>query len=90
MARVQVYATAYCGYCRAALQLLQEKGIRGSDLDVVRVDEQPGRRAEMRARSGRHSVPQIWIGDRHVGGCDELYELERAGELDELLAVEQT
>jgi glutaredoxin 3 len=90
MARVQVYVTAYCGYCRAALQLLQEKGVSGGDLEVLRVDQQPARRAEMRARSGRYTVPQIWIGDRHVGGCDELYELERAGELDELLAVEKT
>jgi glutaredoxin 3 len=90
MARVQIYLTDYCGYCRAALRLLKEKGIAGSDIDIVRVDEEPARRAEMRARSGRHTVPQIWIGDRHVGGCDELYELERAGGLDELLAVEKT
>jgi glutaredoxin 3 len=90
MARVQIYVTAHCGYCRAALRLLQDKGMHGGDIDVVRVDDDPARRAEMRARSGRHTVPQIWIGDRHVGGCDELYELERAGGLDELLAVEKT
>ena len=83
MARVQVYLTAGCGYCRAALRLLEEKGVTG--IEAVRVDLEPARRAEMRARSGRTSVPQIWIGERHVGGFSELHALERAGELDALL-----
>jgi glutaredoxin 3 len=87
MARVQIYLTAYCGYCRAALRLLERKGV--TDLEQVRVDIDPARRGEMRARSGRRTVPQIWIGERHVGGFDELQELELAGELDELLAVER-
>jgi len=83
-AGVQIYLTAACPYCQAAERLLADKGVR--DLQRVRVDLEPARRAEMRARSGRHTVPQIWIGGRHVGGCDELYALERAGELDALLA----
>ncbi|MDH4094817.1 MAG: glutaredoxin 3 [Betaproteobacteria bacterium] len=90
MARVQIYLTAYCGYCRAALRLLREKGVADADIDMVRVDEEPARRAEMRARSGRHTVPQIWIGERHIGGFDDLSDLEHAGELDELLAIEKT
>jgi len=90
MARVQIYVTAYCGYCRAALRLLQEKGVAEADIDTVRVDEEPARRAEMRARSGRHTVPQIWIGERHIGGYDELSALDQAGALDELLAIEKT
>jgi len=90
MARVQIYLTAYYGYCRAALRLLQEKGVAEADIDSVRVDEEPARRAEMRARSGRHTVPQIWIGERHIGGYDELSALDQAGALDELLAIEKT
>lgn len=90
MARVQIYLTAHCGYCRAALRLLRGKGVADADIDLVRVDEEPARRAEMRARSGRHTVPQIWIGERHVGGFDDLSDLEHAGELDELLAIEKT
>lgn len=82
--RVLMYCTATCPYCRAAERLLVQKGVR--DLERVRVDLEPERRAEMEARSSRRTVPQIWIGDRHVGGCDELYALERSGELDVLLA----
>jgi glutaredoxin 3 len=78
-----MYLTARCGYCRAALRLLEQKGI--TDIDAVRVDQEPARRTEMQARSGRSSVPQIWIGERHVGGFAELHALERAGELDALL-----
>ena len=88
MARVQMYLTAQCGYCRAALRLLEAKGI--ADIDAVRVDLAPARRAEMQARSGRTSVPQIWIGGRHVGGFAELHALQQAGRLDELLALENT
>jgi len=90
MVRVQIYLTSHCGYCRAALRLLQEKGVADADIDMVRVDEDPARRAEMLARSGRRTVPQIWIGERHIGGFDELSDLEHAGELDELLAIEKT
>lgn len=88
MARVLVYLTAACPYCQAASRLLDKKGV--SDLETVRVDLEPQRRDEMRARSGRQTVPQIWIGERHVGGFDELYALEQAGELDALLETERT
>jgi glutaredoxin 3 len=78
-----MYLTAACPYCQAAQRLLEKKGI--TDVEKVRVDLEPSRRAEMEQRSGRFTVPQIWIGGRHVGGCDELYALERGGELDRML-----
>ena len=84
MARVLVYATASCPYCQAAERLLARKGV--SDIERVRVDLEPGRRAEMRQKSGRSTVPQIWIDGRHIGGSDELHGLEAAGQLDKLLA----
>jgi glutaredoxin 3 len=83
MAEVLMYCTASCPYCQAAERLLRKKGV--TDLEIVRVDLEPQRRAEMMQRSGRHTVPQIWIGTRHVGGCDDLYALDRQGRLDELL-----
>jgi glutaredoxin 3 len=83
-----MYLTAGCGYCRAAERLLEDKGIR--DVERIRVDLEPARRAEMRARSGRTTVPQIWIDGRHIGGCDELYELEHEGALERLLETERT
>ena len=83
MAQVLLYLTAACPYCQAALRLLENKGV--TDIEKIRVDLEPVHRAEMTRRSGQRSVPQIWIGARHVGGCDELYALERAGELDPLL-----
>jgi glutaredoxin 3 len=84
MARVLMYCTGTCPYCQAADRLLARKGV--SDVEHVRVDLEPARRAEMQQKSGRHTVPQIWIGGRHIGGCDELHDLEQAGELDQLLA----
>jgi len=78
-----MYLTAACPFCQSAERLLAEKGV--SDIEKVRVDLQPGRRAEMTQKSGRRTVPQIWIGERHVGGCDDLYALEREGKLDPLL-----
>ena len=81
-ARVLMYITAACPFCRSAERLLLEKGAR---IEKVRVDLEPARRAEMVQRSGRRTVPQIWIGERHVGGCDDLYALEREGRLDPLL-----
>jgi glutaredoxin 3 len=83
-----MYLTGACSYCQAAERLLAKKGV--TDLERVRVDLEPERRAEMRARSGRHTVPQIWIGERHVGGCDELYALEQDGALDSMLETERT
>ena len=82
-ARVLMYCTASCPYCQAAERLLLKKGV--SEFERVRVDLEPARRAEMMRRSGRRTVPQIWIGERHIGGSDELHELESSGELDQLL-----
>ena len=81
--KVLMYCTAACPFCQSAEQLLVAKGVQ---IDKVRVDLEPARRAEMSAKSGgRSTVPQIWIGARHVGGCDDLYALEREGRLDPLL-----
>jgi glutaredoxin 3 len=78
-----MYCTAACPFCQAAERLLAQKGVA---IDKIRVDLEPGRRAEMMQKSGgRRTVPQIWIGERHVGGCDDLYDLERQGGLDPLL-----
>jgi glutaredoxin 3 len=77
-----MYLTASCPFCQSADRLLQQKG---AAVEKIRVDLEPARRAEMMQKSGRRTVPQIWIGSRHVGGCDDLYALERAGELDSLL-----
>ena len=80
---IRMYATATCPYCIRAEQLLLDKGVTG--LDKIRVDLDPARREEMMKLSGRRTVPQIFIGDYHVGGCDDLFALERAGKLDPLL-----
>ncbi|MBM3353495.1 MAG: glutaredoxin 3 [Betaproteobacteria bacterium] len=80
-----MYLTASCPYCQAAERLLAAKGV--DDIEKVRVDLEPARRTEMKQRSGRRTVPQIWIRGRHVGGCDELHALEDAGQLDALLAA---
>lgn len=86
MAKVLMYATAVCPYCIRAEQLLKRKGV--ADIEKIRVDLEPARREEMLARSnGQRTVPQIFIGDTHVGGCDDLHELERQGKLDPLLAA---
>jgi glutaredoxin 3 len=84
VARVVMYSTAVCPYCIRAEQLLRRKGI--ADIEKVRIDMAPERSQEMVARTGRRTVPQIFIDDTHVGGCDELYELDRQGRLDSLLA----
>ncbi len=82
MPKVLMYLTASCPFCQSADRLLQEKGVA---VEKIRVDLEPQRRAEMVQKSGRRTVPQIWIDDLHVGGCDELYALDRAGKLDPLL-----
>lgn len=82
MASVIMYSSAWCPYCIRAKALLDSKQIPYQDLSV---DGNPQRRREMSERSGRTSVPQIWIAERHIGGCDELYALERADQLDALL-----
>ena len=85
MSKVLMYSTAVCPFCVRAEQLLTRKGV--TDIEKVRVDLQPERREEMMQRTGRRTVPQIYIGDTHVGGCDELYELEHQGKIDSLLAA---
>ncbi|MFC5694190.1 glutaredoxin 3 [Pseudomonas sp. GCM10022186] len=82
MADIVVYSSAWCPYCIRAKQLLDSKGARYEEISV---DGNPAVRAEMTRKAGRTSVPQIWIGQAHVGGCDDLYALERAGKLDALL-----
>ena len=78
-----MYLTAACPFCQSAERLLANKGVR--DIERVRVDLEPARRGEMVQKSGRYTVPQIWIGERHIGGCDDLYALDREGGLDGLL-----
>lgn len=80
-----MYTTPICPYCVRAKQLLARKGVSFREVDVSR---DPALRQEVMARSGRRTVPQIWIGDYHVGGFDDLYALEREGRLDGLLAGE--
>lgn len=80
-----MYVTGTCPYCIAAERLLVDKGVTA--IDKIRVDLDPQRRAEMIEMCGRRTVPQIWIGDRHVGGCDDLDALEHAGKLAPLLAA---
>jgi glutaredoxin 3 len=83
MSAVKMYSTGVCPYCQMAERLLVEKGV--TTIEKIRVDLDPVRRAEMMERTGRRTVPQIYIGETHVGGYDELAALERAGKLDELL-----
>jgi glutaredoxin 3 len=80
--KVVVYLTGWCPYCTRAKQLLDRKGV---DFEEIDVDARPEARKEMTARSGRSSVPQIFIGATHVGGCDDLHALEASGRLDSLL-----
>jgi glutaredoxin 3 len=86
LAKVLIYLTAACPFCQSAERLLAEKGVR--DVEKIRVDIEPARRGEMMQKSGRRTVPQIWIGDRHIGGCDDLYALDREGSLDPLLETQ--
>jgi len=81
-AAVVMYATGWCPYCERARSLLRDKGTAFEEFDI---DALPERRAEMFTRSGRRTVPQIFIGERHVGGSDDLHALEAAGQLDALL-----
>jgi len=82
MSAVVIYSSDWCPYCMRAKQLLARKGVT---FDEIKVDGKPELRAEMTRKARQTSVPQIWIGSNHVGGCDDLYDLERAGELDALL-----
>lgn len=83
--KVTIYTAAYCPYCHMAKELLRSKCVAFEEVDV---SGQAKLRADMCSRAGgRNTVPQIWIGDRHVGGCDDLMSLERAGQLDSLLSM---
>jgi glutaredoxin 3 len=85
MSKIVIYTTRYCPYCSMAKRLLTQKQARFEEIDVT---GDPDARHKLAAKaSGRTTVPQIWIGDTHVGGCAELYDLERQGRLDQLLAA---
>jgi glutaredoxin 3 len=85
MAKVVMYSTGVCPFCLQAERLLRAKGV--AEIEKIRVDLDPPRRDEMVRRTGRRTVPQIYVGDRHVGGYDELAALDRAGGLEPLLAA---
>ena len=85
MAKVLMYSTGVCPFCLMAERLLKSKGVE--TIEKIRVDLEPQKRAEMMERTGRRTVPQIYIGKRHVGGYDDLAALDRAGGLDPLLAA---
>lgn len=87
-APVLMYTTAVCPYCQRAKQLLKARGVEV--IEEVRIDLDAARRDEMMQRTGRRTVPQIYIGDTHVGGCDDLYALDAAGGLTPLLAAQQS
>jgi len=85
MKPVEIYTSPLCGFCHAAKRLLKQKGVKFSEIDVMM---HPKRKSEMIQRAGgKRTVPQIFVGETHVGGCDDLYDLEQQGKLDPLLAV---
>ena len=84
MAKVLMYSTGVCPFCLMAERLLKSKG---AQIEKIRVDLEPARRQEMMERTGRRTVPQIYVGEKHVGGYDDLAALDRAGGLDPLLAA---
>ena len=85
MQKVRIYTGSFCPYCHMAKELLRRKGAQFEEIDVSRCQDT---RAAMRNQAGgRDSLPQIWIGDTHIGGCDDLLQLDRAGKLDPLLAA---
>ena len=86
MAKVLMYATAACPYCMRAEALLMQRGV--ATIEKIRVDLQPEERQAMMQRTGRHTVPQIFINDRHLGGCDDLMALDAAGGLMPLLMAD--
>jgi len=83
MPHITMYCTAVCPYCIAAERLLKSKGV--TDIDKIRIDSQPAKRVEMMECTGRRTVPQIYIDDRHIGGFDDLAALDAAGGLEPLL-----
>ncbi len=84
MKKVVIYTASYCPYCHLAKELLRTKGTIFEEIDVT---GNASRRSEMASKAGQATVPQIWIGDTHVGGCDDLHALDRSGKLDQLLAA---
>ncbi|MEM6974362.1 MAG: glutaredoxin 3 [Pseudomonadota bacterium] len=80
---IEIYTTPICPYCLMAKRLLKKKGVSYTEIDVM---GDKARKADMMERAGRHTVPQIFIGETHVGGCDDLFALDDAGKLDPLLA----
>ncbi|OZI31944.1 glutaredoxin 3 [Bordetella genomosp. 10] len=85
MKKVVMYATGYCPYCSRAEQLLKQRGVE--QIEKILIDQDPAQRDVMMQRTGRRTVPQIYIGEDHVGGCDDLYALDRAGKLAPMLAA---
>lgn len=85
MAKVRMYSTQVCPYCQMAERLLRSKGV--AEIEKILIDRDPEQRAVMMEKTGRRTVPQIYIGDTHVGGYDDLSALDRAGGLDPLLAA---
>jgi glutaredoxin 3 len=86
MERIEIYTTRLCGYCQSAKALLRRKGVTFSEIDVT--GDQEGRSRMVERANGRMTVPQIFIGSIHVGGFDDLYDLDRAGRLDPLLVMD--
>ena len=85
MPKVIMYTTSFCPYCTMAENLLRSKGVQ--EIEKIRIDLEPAQRAERMGRTGRRTVPQIYMGERHVGGYDDLTQLDRKGELAALLAT---
>lgn len=83
-AQVRMYTSAVCPYCQRAERLLKERGVQ--DIEKIRIDLDPAQKEKMMTETGRRTVPQIYIGSTHVGGCDDLYELDRAGKLVPMLS----
>ena len=84
MAHVTIYTRPFCGYCARALKLLGDKG---ADFTEIEAGGDPAKREEMMQRSGRTTFPQIFVGDQHIGGCDDMMALDRSGKLDALLSA---
>jgi glutaredoxin 3 len=84
MPSIRMYATEWCPYCQRAEALLRSKGV--ASIDKIDIDRHPEQKKEMIEKTGRRTVPQIFIGERHIGGCDDLHALDSAGALDPLLA----
>lgn len=84
--KIVIYSSQYCPFCSRAKSIFQQKSVPFEEMNV---DMDPSLKQEMMQKSGRRTVPQIWIGDRHVGGCDDLMDLQRSGELDQLLGLNE-